>query len=191
MNEYIVMKSFLKEFLEEEEVIAPKEAKCSYDEKNKTLFLNHADYKEDSITSNNILVRLNETENEITLKQEIKIKSDFRDSAFDDALETYRVRSIQYLTRYKVHDNTLDVCHASFSQSAREDSLGGGDWPIIDICGLNDFLDTGSMDCVCWAPNLSDVKYEKKSYTVPEGYSIKDGLNGVKEIDSAKVISKK
>ena len=186
INNLLVMIHFL-----EEEGVSLDGMNCSYDKKNETLFLSHEDSNGDSITSNNITVKLNEKENDITIKQNTRIKYDFKPSLFDERLETYRVKNLQNLTKYKVHDNTLDVFRASFSQSVREDTFSGRDWCIVDIYKFNDFLDKNNMDWIDLTTDISNVKYEKKSYTIPEGYSIKDGLNGVKGISSAKVISKK
>ena len=139
--------------------------------------------------SNEITVKLNERKNNIVVKQKTRIEYDFVSvPSIDDYYETYRVKSIQKLTKYKVHDNSLDVYCVSFSQKTKEDILGGGAWVIVDIDNFAQFLDNDYMD---WVPNIGNFELKKDSYAVPEGYKITDGLNDVKKIVSNKVISKK
>jgi len=75
----------------------------------------------DSNISNEITVKLNEWKNNIVVKQKTRIEYDFVSvPSIDDYYETCRVKSIQMLTKYKVHDNSLDVYCVSFLKKQRK-----------------------------------------------------------------------
>lgn len=169
----------MMEFLKEEE-ISTKKMKGSYDEENNTLSLNSYEKSTTANISQNITVQLDEENNSILIKKHNRVEYDFHTigNDFMTNYETYKVNSVQTLTKFIVEDNQLNVYRASFSQTIKEDTMGGG---TIELY-MDDFSDF----------SRNNIPIEKESYMIFDGYKITDGLSGTKRIGFIqKVYSKK
>ena len=69
------------------------------------------------------------------------------------------------LTKFIVEDNQLNVYRASFSQTIKEDTMGGG---TIELY-MNDFSDF----------SRNNISIEKESYMIYDGYKITDGWHNL------------
>lgn len=181
----------MMEFLEEEGISIQK-MKGSYDEKSKVLTLKKHEDLRDSNIYEYVIVRLDEENNSILIKKDASVEYDFDTISISEyeTFETYMVNSVQNLVKYKVNEGKLDVYRATISQTVKKDTMGGGDWIIVNMNSFSEFLDKDKRD---WIPeyDINNVPVEKKSYEIPTGYKITDGLSVVKKMEDSKVFVKK
>lgn len=145
----------------------------------------------EDITTQNITVNFDNKENKITIKDTKNRQHNFRQFSSFYGEYTYRVDNNQTITEFKVANQVLWMTRCSINQGIREDTLGGGDWIIVNFDTLEDFKDEKKLSYAIARPDTSIEAFE-----IPANYHIKDGIKPVgkplsKDTVSIKVKKKK
>lgn len=175
INNIMVMLEFL-----EKAGISTKEKgmNATFDEQENKLILKKEEWKggKDN-TKQTIIVKLDEQKNSVVIKNEVKEEYNFQESHISEFDYTYCVRDEQQFIKFKSDGENLNVYTATVTQNIREDTMGGGNWIVVDLNNFSDLLDEGRRDWLAFG--ASKFPIEKTSYKVPQGYKVTDGVSPI------------
>lgn len=137
----------------------------------------HSHYNYNECLGRTVVITFNEEENSITVKQEDRRSFDY-ETIGDDIMTDYAryiVESDQNISEYKIVDKTLEVNKGSIHQSVREDSMGGGDWIIVDFNKFSDFTDPDTLRYV--SSRFRNINISNEKYNIPENGDIITSIN--------------
>ena len=165
----------ITEFLEETGV-SIQDMEASYDEKTQQLILKKKEHEGDEYTFWTVTAKMNVENNSVMVKSVIRREYDF-ESIGDDPMtsyQTYNVDSHQILTKFKASNGVLNSYSVDIFQTVREDTMGGGNWIIVDVDTFSDVIDQEKRDLMIEG---IVAPIEKNSYTIPLDYKITDGMS--------------
>lgn len=184
-NNMLVILEFL-----EKAGISVENMTINYDEKNSKMVFYKAEYGTDENNIQTITVKLDESKNSVLIKNDVRREYDIENHGNDPmtSYQTYRVDNTQTLTKFKATNGLLNSYTVSIFQQVKEDTMGGGDWIIVDINTLSEFLDEENIRYLPYKHNFSQV--EQTIYSIPSDYKITEGFARVEEITSQDLIQK-
>lgn len=143
-----------------------------------TLFFDEYDLTNNELNSDAVTLTYDKENKLINIARKIENKNNIV-TVGDNPMTSYTryQRNVeQKVTEYKVNDGKLDITTASLFQSIKEDTMGGGDWIIVNFKSIADFKDEEHLK---WVQHAASMKISEESYDIPEDYKLEDGIESV------------
>ncbi|MCI8347645.1 MAG: hypothetical protein HFJ12_06860 [Bacilli bacterium] len=145
------------------------------------IIFSNKEYENDSqdYTTQKVIVTIDEENNSITVNNYIRYYYNYRNIGNDNYNidYTYRINDKRVFYSFEVLESKLEISKGEIVQNVREDTMGGGNWPVINF---NSISDLQNHDLIKWlGKGAGYIPIEKSSYEVVNDYKVTDGIRNV------------